>query len=100
VAAWWDAVGALSAAERARLLQFATGSSRPPAGGFHALTSYDGRPQRFTLAPVPRALAAYPRAHTCFNRVDLPLYSTPAELRMRLRECLSLELAEAQFDLA
>ena len=32
----------------------------------------------FTLTSLPLATAAYPRSHTCFNRIDLPLYDRPA----------------------
>ena len=32
-----------------------------------------------------------PRAHTCFNRVDLPLYASYAELAAGLRVVLAME---------
>jgi hypothetical protein len=38
--------------------------------------------------------AAYPVAHTCFNRLDCPNISDEGELRRRLLYCLdNLELA-------
>ena len=38
-------------------------------------------PTRETPRPTRRpAQAVYPRAHTCFNRIDVPLYRTKEEL--------------------
>lgn len=64
---------------RARLLQFVTGSSRVPLQGFRALQGSTGAvgPRLFTIhltADVPTQ--NLPKAHTCFNRIDLPPYGT------------------------
>lgn len=64
---------------RARLLQFVTGSSRVPLQGFRALQGSTGAvgPRLFTIhltADVPQQ--NLPKAHTCFNRIDLPPYET------------------------
>ena len=71
---FWSAVEALPHEQRARLMQFASGSSRLPVGGFDAL-----RP-RFviTLQPTTEAgkRAPLPSAHTCFNELVLPAYET------------------------
>lgn len=58
--------------KRARLLQFATGTSRVPVNGFKDLQGSDG-PRRFCLERIegPEML---PKSHTCFNRIDLPDY--------------------------
>ena len=34
----------------------------------------------------PVSQATYPRAHTCFNRIDLPLYDRPANEMPRALE--------------
>ena len=70
----------VSAEERAKLLQFVTGTSRVPAQGFCALQSRDGTLCPFTVAPISKRESIVPRAHTCFNRIDLPLYSSHDEL--------------------
>ncbi|KAJ1458300.1 hypothetical protein M885DRAFT_513415 [Pelagophyceae sp. CCMP2097] len=77
VSAFWRCVESWTDEQRARLLQWATGSSRLPVGGFKHLQQRDGASRLFTLTSVPGSTASYPRAHTCFNRIDIPLYSRP-----------------------
>ncbi|RHY34203.1 hypothetical protein DYB32_001086 [Aphanomyces invadans] len=89
---FWEVVEAFSDEERARLLQFTTGSSRVPVQGFKALTSYDGRICHFTLKAVPYPENAFPRAHTCFNRIDLPKYKTKKELEDVLSLVINMEV--------
>ena len=88
---WWRAVRALEPHERAKLLQFCTGSARVPCHGFRGLQRNDGRFQRFCVQSLPRTALRFPRAHTCFNRVDLPLYASYAELAVGLRVVLAME---------
>lgn len=89
---FWEIVEAFSDEERARLLQFTTGSSRVPVQGFKALTSYDGRICHFTLKAVPYPENAYPRAHTCFNRIDLPVYKSKKELEDVMSLVINMEV--------
>ncbi|DBA05170.1 TPA: hypothetical protein N0F65_005020 [Lagenidium giganteum] len=89
---FWEIVEAFTDEERARLLQFTTGTSRVPVQGFKALTSYDGRICHFTLKAVPYPENAYPRAHTCFNRIDLPLYKSKEELEEVLTLVINMEV--------
>uniref|UniRef100_A0AAV1T8G4 HECT-type E3 ubiquitin transferase n=1 Tax=Peronospora matthiolae TaxID=2874970 RepID=A0AAV1T8G4_9STRA len=89
---FWETVEAFTDEERARLLQFTTGSSRVPVQGFKALTSYDGRICHFTLKAVTFPENAYPRAHTCFNRIDLPLYKSKKELEEVLSLVINMEV--------
>lgn len=85
--------------ERARLLQFATGSAQVPAGGFTALTSYDGRRNLFTITKLvsPAGARALPRASTCFNRLYLPEYTSIGQMRERLGLVITMELADIGF---
>uniref|UniRef100_A0A1I8FKZ3 HECT-type E3 ubiquitin transferase n=1 Tax=Macrostomum lignano TaxID=282301 RepID=A0A1I8FKZ3_9PLAT len=71
---------------RARLLQFVTGTSRVPMNGFSELWGSNG-PQKFTIERwgSPDQL---PRAHTCFNRMDLPPYSDYDSLRTKLVQAI------------
>ncbi|KDO32948.1 hypothetical protein SPRG_02641 [Saprolegnia parasitica CBS 223.65] len=85
---FWQLVRALSCADQAKLLQYATGSSRVPVQGFQGLTSYDGKICYFTLKGVPYTLGAYPVAHACYNRIDLPLYPTQELLDDAVRTLL------------
>ncbi|RLN68836.1 hypothetical protein BBJ28_00002716 [Nothophytophthora sp. Chile5] len=84
---FWDVVGNFTDEQRARLLQFTTGSSRVPVEGFKALTSASGIVHTFTLQLVPLGtppLGMCPRAHTCFNRIDLPVYESKEDLNTYL----------------
>uniref|UniRef100_A0A8C6YV81 HECT-type E3 ubiquitin transferase n=1 Tax=Nothoprocta perdicaria TaxID=30464 RepID=A0A8C6YV81_NOTPE len=76
------AVLLMDAEKRIRLLQFVTGTSRVPMNGFAELYGSNG-PQLFTIEQwgSPDKL---PRAHTCFNRLDLPLYESFEDLREKL----------------
>jgi len=68
-------------------LQFCTGTSRVPLGGFSALESNHGVGCRFEIQKVEFKakedfMANIPRAHTCFNRLDLPAFKTYDELKI------------------
>ncbi|KAM4038491.1 E3 ubiquitin-protein ligase NEDD4 [Anomaloglossus baeobatrachus] len=75
---FWKAVLVMDAEKRIRLLQFVTGTSRVPMNGFAELYGSNG-PQLFTVEKwgSPDKL---PRAHTCFNRLDLPPYESFEDL--------------------
>ncbi|KAG9266274.1 E3 ubiquitin-protein ligase NEDD4-like isoform X5 [Astyanax mexicanus] len=79
---FWKAVLLMDAEKRIRLLQFVTGTSRVPMNGFAELYGSNG-PQLFTIEQwgTPDKL---PRAHTCFNRLDLPSYESFDDLREKL----------------
>lgn len=78
--AWlWDALQAFCETERRMFLLFVTGSLAPPQGGFARL-----RPQLTVRCTPSMPPAALPRAHTCFNRLDLPLYPSRGQLFAKL----------------
>lgn len=77
---------------KARLLQFATGSSHVPVEGFRAMQSHDGKLCRFCLKSISRDHAKYPIAHTCFNRLDIPMYETKAELATAMSTVIDMEV--------
>jgi E3 ubiquitin-protein ligase NEDD4 len=79
---FWKCVSEWDNEQRARLLQFTTGTSRIPVNGFKDLQGSDG-PRRFTIekAGEPNQL---PKSHTCFNRVDLPPYNDYGSLKQKL----------------
>jgi E3 ubiquitin-protein ligase NEDD4 len=104
VVCWfWDVVIEFDDEMRARLLQFATGSSSVPAGGFALLSGGDdGISKPFTLEGVDVRVCFYPKAHTCFNRIDLPNYFSRDELRERLivsitTSCVGFDAEEIMF---
>ena len=70
----WDILYSLDDEKRAKYYRFVTGSSRRPASGF----------SDFKIGPKEGGDGAYPFAHTCFNALDLPSYSTFPRLLERL----------------
>lgn len=74
---FWQVVESYSSEMRARLLQFVTGSSRVPLQGFRALQGSTGAvgSRLFTIhLTSDESTQNLPKAHTCFNRIDLPPY--------------------------
>ncbi|XP_077439571.1 E3 ubiquitin-protein ligase HECW2 isoform X2 [Vanacampus margaritifer] len=69
---FWAAVERFNNEQRLRLLQFVTGTSSIPYEGFASLRGSNG-PRRFCVEKWGKA-TSLPRAHTCFNRLDLPPY--------------------------
>lgn len=68
--------------QRAKLILFATGSSHIPVTGFVDLFGSQGR-QHFTIEKWGD-VSHLPRAHTCFNRLDLPPYESYDDLKTKL----------------
>ncbi|QQP54604.1 E3 ubiquitin-protein ligase, partial [Caligus rogercresseyi] len=72
---YWRVVLSFNNEMRSRLLQFVTGTSRELYGS--------NGPQLYTIERWGNP-SSYPRAHTCFNRLDLPPYESYQQLRDRL----------------
>eukprot|EP00636_Phaeomonas_parva_P016978 CAMPEP_0118888524 /NCGR_PEP_ID=MMETSP1163-20130328/25764_1 /TAXON_ID=124430 /ORGANISM="Phaeomonas parva, Strain CCMP2877" /LENGTH=1412 /DNA_ID=CAMNT_0006827091 /DNA_START=261 /DNA_END=4500 /DNA_ORIENTATION=- len=81
--------------QRARLLQYVTGTSRVPVGGFRNLQGDRGLRKAFELRGIEGGDAAWPRVHTCFNRLDLPIYTSRRKLREVLTRIILLEASDA-----
>jgi len=79
---FWRVVLSFNNEMRSRLLQFVTGTSRVPMNGFKELYGSNG-PQLFTIEKWGSP-TNFPRAHTCFNRLDLPPYESYQQLRDKL----------------
>ncbi|XP_052812526.1 E3 ubiquitin-protein ligase HECW2-like isoform X2 [Mya arenaria] len=71
---FWEAIEKFDNERRLRLLQFVTGTSSIPYEGFAALRGSNG-PRKFCIEKWGK-VTSLPRAHTCFNRLDLPPYTT------------------------
>lgn len=69
---FWKCIDSWEPEQRARLLQFVTGTARIPVNGFKDLHGSDG-PRKFTIEKTGQ-INALPKSHTCFNRLDLPPY--------------------------
>ena len=66
---------------------FVTGTSKVPLGGFAALMGMRGI-QRFSIHKAYGGDGTLPTAHTCFNQLDLPQYTTKEKLREKLVYCI------------
>uniref|UniRef100_A0A8D8VAB3 HECT-type E3 ubiquitin transferase n=2 Tax=Cacopsylla melanoneura TaxID=428564 RepID=A0A8D8VAB3_9HEMI len=87
---FWQIVEIYSEEMRARLLQFVTGSSRVPLQGFKALQGSTGAagPRLFTIHCTDSPPENLPKAHTCFNRIDLPAYESYQRLYDKLSQAV------------
>ncbi|XP_048695070.2 E3 ubiquitin-protein ligase HECW1 isoform X2 [Caretta caretta] len=79
---FWAAVERFNNEQRLRFLQFVTGTSSVPYEGFAALRGSNGL-RRFCIEKWGK-ITSLPRAHTCFNRLDLPPYPSYSLLYEKL----------------
>lgn len=79
---FWDEIYHLSQNDLRKFFQFSTGSSRVPINGFKNLESNRGEIAKYCLNPVPYNKKGnnYIKAHTCFNRLDVPLFLKREEI--------------------
>ncbi|EYC43749.1 hypothetical protein Y032_0481g2245 [Ancylostoma ceylanicum] len=87
---FWRALRSFEPEDRAKFLQFVTGTSKVPLQGFASLEGMNGI-QKFSIHMDCRGGDRLPAAHTCFNQLDLPQYESYEKLRdsllMAIREC-------------
>ncbi|KAK9762549.1 E3 ubiquitin-protein ligase tom1 [Basidiobolus ranarum] len=87
---FWRAVRSFDQEERAKLIQFVTGTSKVPLEGFSSLQGVNGV-QKFQIHKDPSSTHRLPSAHTCFNQLDLPQYESYEQLRsntlIAIQEC-------------
>ena len=71
---FWEIMSNLNQNQLSNFLQFSTGTARVPIGGFAELESNRGNISRFTIVEIPfvNGCKNYIKAHTCFNRIELP----------------------------
>jgi len=82
VVAWfWEVLENMTQEQLADLLLFVTGTNRVPVEGFQSLKTLRGEKAKFTFEPTRFKKDELPRAHTCFNRLDLPLYQNKQQLK-------------------
>lgn len=86
---FWEMVCGLDQSKLRKLLQFVTGTSQVPIEGFGKLKTVRGDPARFKIIPVSFESFLLPRAHTCFNRLDLPIYPNKVVLKKALDDVLN-----------
>jgi E3 ubiquitin-protein ligase NEDD4 len=80
ISLFFEVIRGWSQENLSKLLAFTTGSPRVPLGGFAAFRE-SGRPIVITSGGSKERLVT---AHTCVNRLDLPLYESLAEMNEKL----------------
>jgi hypothetical protein len=75
---FWEIMSTLNQSQLSNFLQFSTGTARVPIGGFAELESNRGNISRFTIVQIPfvNNCKNYIKAHTCFNRIEIPNFPT------------------------
>ncbi|KAB5586032.1 hypothetical protein GE09DRAFT_1210617 [Coniochaeta sp. 2T2.1] len=85
---FWRAVRSFDKEERAKLLQFVTGTSKVPLNGFKELEGMNGI-SRFNIHRDYGDTKRLPSSHTCFNQLDLPEYESYDVLRSRILKAIT-----------
>lgn len=89
---WWDIITEFSNEQRQKVLEFVTGSQWVPPGGFSALQGRLGENHPFCINCTPYdEFNVLPRAHTCFNRIDLPDYPSKTMMKQQLTLVIEME---------
>ena len=73
---FWECLQTLNQKKLSNFLQFSTGTAKVPIGGFGTLESNRGEVARFTIMMIPYVAKQknFIKAHTCFNRIEVPLF--------------------------
>ena len=84
----------LSQKELANFLMFSTGTSRVPFGGFAALESNRGNLSKFMIERTDYQFGEknFIKAHTCFNRLDIPEFESEEEMKDAIKFISSSEI--------
>ncbi|KYK61208.1 TOM1 protein [Drechmeria coniospora] len=86
---FWRAVRSFDKEERAKLLQFVTGTSKVPLNGFKELEGMNGI-NRFNIHRDYGNMDRLPSSHTCFNpELDLPEYESYDMLRSQVLKAIT-----------
>ncbi|KAF0992084.1 hypothetical protein HZS_1493, partial [Henneguya salminicola] len=83
---FWEFIEKIDQHTREQFLLFVTGTSRIPQTGFRDLFGSDGS-HKFTIEKWGNA-NNLPRAHTCFNRIELPPYASYKDLSSKVLKAL------------
>lgn len=85
---FWRAVRSFDVEERAKLLQFVTGTSKVPLNGFKELSGVNGT-CKFSIHRDYGSVERLPSSHTCFNQLNLPAYNSYEALRGALLHAIN-----------
>jgi len=89
---FWQVLEKLEQEELRKFLLFSTGMPRVPIEGFKALQSNRNKLCLFTIESAPyHGPSSFIKAHTCFNRIEMPVYKLKSELEENVRGILNQE---------
>ena len=86
---FWQAVEEFTEEEHIKLVQFFSGSSRAPPGGFAYLQP------KFNIMPACKSHESLPKAHTCDNAIELPDYLSAKESLRKIRQAITMTVGFA-----
>ena len=91
---FWEILSNMTQKELSNFLMFCTGTSRVPFEGFSKLESNRGEISKFTIEKgiYIEGKKNFIKAHTCFNRIDLPNYKSKQELSEAIKYVSSNEI--------
>jgi len=101
---FWECIHEFNDEQRCKLLQFTTGTTNLPVEGFAGLQSARGVSRLFQVTLVAttntpgQPTSPLPRAHTCFNTIDLPAYPNKEEMMHILSMVIELEATGFEMD--
>jgi len=89
---FWEVVKTLDQEQLSKLFHFCTASTHAPVEGFRALQSNRGEYAKFTVESVKyNKDSPGLSAHTCFNRLELPVYPKKEILEAHIRGILGAD---------
>lgn len=88
---FWQTMKELDQEQLAKFYQFCTGSTHPPVEGFRSLQSNRGELHKFNVESVKLTSGTGMKAHTCFNRLELPMYNSREQLKENLINILKTD---------
>ena len=82
------------------MLVFSTGSSRVPIDGFKSLESNREKNSKFSIEMIAyvKNQKNFIKAHTCFNRIDLPNFPNKEELDEAIKFISDFEMLGFGFE--
>lgn len=89
---FWQVMRELNQEQLSKFYHFCTGSSRLPVEGFRALQSNRGENCKFNIESVKYTKGSTGLvAHTCFNRLELPMYPSKELVKEHIYAILRMD---------
>jgi E3 ubiquitin-protein ligase HUWE1 len=91
---FWETLRSLEQKDLSKFLQYCTGSSRTPVEGFRVLQSNRGDYAKFCIESMKYSKDnCIMKAHTCFNRLDLPQFPAQELVNQNIKMVLESDFS-------